>query len=966
MAVAADGSEPDPDRTSDWDGSDGPRPQGDPRASNGGSRGESARAEVLEEILSVGVAGQRMGSYELVEILGTGAFGEVWRARDLDLNREVAVKLLRTGAGDREYLSRFKHEQEILAQLKHPNLATLYDAGVGDAGFPYFAMEYVRGSSITTFCDREKLGIRARLELFAQVCDAVQYAHSNNIAHRDLKPANVLVEFGADGAPRPVVIDFGIAKSMSPISARRGPETLSHHLLGTPEYMSPEQILPRGTAIDNLSDVYALGVILYELLAGLRPFDFRQLREEGKWDEIQRIVMDVEPPSPSRKLSTVALSDAGAAKRIADARREQLEALEWSLSRELQWIPLKALRKDRQERYQTAHALAEDVRRYLAGRPIVAAPDSATYRLRKFVRRNKAAVAVASLAITGIAAGVAGQVHASINAAEAAKTRISEQAAIERKRLLAAQRETLRSLLLQYLRTDLADASEGGATARMRGAYFQLADSWRRFCEGRDTVESDAESNSDLVADLRILGEAALQAARWAQSERPGQTGGSDPAERSRWMAVARDSLSRLNRVAPKAPDALAVSTALGRSEVDVLSRERKFEEVIRKGAEVLGQADATVACQARQEDRDWVLREIGKLRTTVADAHARLALGASIDQARSAHRARELELRTVEVQRRRALCDNALTNTAANRHELMIALERLSYWHSDPKAADFRSKEDLDLSRARESELDEEYRRRYSEVPKASLSELEALEFATWSVREADADWWSRQGASEESRVQACQSLQLAVSRLIDTCVAQLWKDTSNARLHLELARVQQKFLTPGIDHGSALDPSWIHRELDRISMTVVEPARAARAETRTEPILAMYVRLQRLGGDARRAYCLRDSEPGRARSLTLAALATGTEIMEVLRERPVLARDQEKMVLAEVGLAVAVARFLQLEGFDPLERALQDLRARENWSRVAADIGGDPYSGTTMLLVEAIEKHRASSAEQ
>jgi non-specific serine/threonine protein kinase/serine/threonine-protein kinase len=314
--------------------------------------------------------------------------------------QRVALKIIKPGMDSKAVVARFEQERQALAVMDHPNVAKVFDGGVTDSGRPYFVMEYVKGDPITAFCDVHRYTIRQRLELFASVCDAVQHAHMKGIIHRDIKPSNVLVE-DVDGSPVVKVIDFGIAKAITHQEWANTAYTQEGMVIGTPEYMSPEQIAGE-LDIDTRSDVYSLGVMLYELLTGELPFDTRELRRAGL-AEIQRIIREVAPPKPSTRLMQLAGDRTTTIVRDRSATRERLSA---ELRRELDWIPLMALRKERDRRYSSAAALAEDVRRYLAGQALLAAPDSRTYLARKFVKRNRVEVIAGGVVIAALAMGL--------------------------------------------------------------------------------------------------------------------------------------------------------------------------------------------------------------------------------------------------------------------------------------------------------------------------------------------------------------------------------------------------------------------------------------------------------------------------------------------------------------------------------------------------------------------------------
>jgi tetratricopeptide (TPR) repeat protein len=336
--------------------------------------------------------GTAIGPYKLLEQIGEGGFGVVFMAEQQEpIRRKVALKVLKPGMDTRQVIARFEAERQALALMDHPHIAKVHDAGQTDGGRPYFVMELVKGVPITDFCDQGRLTPRERLGLFVDVCQAVQHAHQKGIIHRDLKPSNVLVTL-QDGTPLVKVIDFGIAKALSQQLTDKTLFTGFAQMLGTPLYMAPEQAALSNIDVDTRSDVYSLGVLLYELLTGTTPFDKERLHQ-ASYDEMRRIIREEEPPRPSTRLSTLGqAASTASANRQSDPKR-----LSQALRGELDWVVMKALEKDRSRRYESASALAADVRRYLADEPVQARPASAWYRGRKFVRRNRAALAVAAL-----------------------------------------------------------------------------------------------------------------------------------------------------------------------------------------------------------------------------------------------------------------------------------------------------------------------------------------------------------------------------------------------------------------------------------------------------------------------------------------------------------------------------------------------------------------------------------------
>jgi serine/threonine protein kinase/tetratricopeptide (TPR) repeat protein len=365
--------------------------------------------------------GTCISHYKLLEKIGEGGFGTVFMAeQEQPVRRRVALKIIKLGMDTLQVIARFEAERQALAMMDHPHIARVLDAGATQTGRPFFVMELVRGDPITSYCDRHNLATRQRLELFAQVCHAVQHAHQKGIIHRDIKPSNILVTV-TDGKPVPKVIDFGVAKATNARLTEKTLFTEHRQLIGTPAYMSPEQAVMSGPDIDTRSDIYSLGVLLYELLTGTTPFDARELLQAG-YGEIQRVIREVEPEKPSTRLSSLRGTLAGVAAR-RDTEPRKLGAI---IRGDLDWIAMKCLEKDRARRYETADGLALDVQRHLAGEPVVAAPPSTAYRLRKFVRRNKGAVLAGGLMTATLILGATGT---SLALVQAERHRRSEQAA---------------------------------------------------------------------------------------------------------------------------------------------------------------------------------------------------------------------------------------------------------------------------------------------------------------------------------------------------------------------------------------------------------------------------------------------------------------------------------------------------------------------------------------------------------
>jgi tetratricopeptide (TPR) repeat protein/tRNA A-37 threonylcarbamoyl transferase component Bud32 len=341
-----------------------------------------------------------IGSYKLLEQIGEGGFGVVYMAeQQAPVRRKVALKILKPGMDTRQVVARFEAERQALALMDHSNIAQVFDGGETAGGRPYFVMELVRGLPITDFCDDNQLPVRQRLELFVSVCQAVQHAHQKGIIHRDLKPSNIMVTLH-DGTPVVKVIDFGIAKALGQQLTDKTLFTNFAQLMGTPTYMSPEQAQLSGLDMDTRTDIYSLGVLLYELLTSTTPCDKERLRTAA-YDEIRRIIREEEPARPSLRVSTLGQASTP----ISAKRRSDPVRLSQLFRGELDWIVMKALEKDRNRRYETAGAFAADVQRYLADEPVQACPPSAGYRLRKFARRNRGVLAAIMLVAIALVVG---------------------------------------------------------------------------------------------------------------------------------------------------------------------------------------------------------------------------------------------------------------------------------------------------------------------------------------------------------------------------------------------------------------------------------------------------------------------------------------------------------------------------------------------------------------------------------
>src|ERR1039457_5499577 len=360
-------------------------------------------ANTAKTILVSGIVeekpGSRIGRYKLLQKIGEGGCGVVYMAeQEKPVRRRVALKVIKLGMDTKNVIARFEAERQALAMMDHPNIARVLEAGATETGRPYFVMELVRGIKITTYCDENRLNVRQRLELFIQICGAIQHAHQKGIVHRDVKPSNILVTM-LDGVPVPKVIDFGIAKATG--GERLTDNTLFtayEQFVGTPAYMSPEQAQMSGTDVDTRSDIYSLGVLLYELLTGKTPFDQTELLKSGL-DQMRRTLLEREPQRPSTKLDGLRAEELTQTSLHRHVETPKLKPL---LRGDLDWIVMKALEKDRNRRYQTAKGFGMDVQRYLNNEPVFARPPSRLYRLQKLVRRNQttfAAIAAVSVAL---------------------------------------------------------------------------------------------------------------------------------------------------------------------------------------------------------------------------------------------------------------------------------------------------------------------------------------------------------------------------------------------------------------------------------------------------------------------------------------------------------------------------------------------------------------------------------------
>lgn len=466
----------------------------------------------------------RIGRYRLLEKIGEGGCGVVYTAEQQEpVRRRVALKIIKLGMETRSVIARFEAERQALAMMDHPNIARVFDAGATDRGSPYFVMELVDGVKITDYCDQHRLSLNQRLDLFITLCHAIQHAHHKGVVHGDVKPSNILVTT-QDGSPLPKVIDFGISKATEIHLVDRALFTAYTQFVGTPTYMSPEQAQMGGMDIDTRSDIYSLGVLLYELLTGHTPFDSKALLSSGI-DEMRRILREKEPPSPSARLRALPKEEQ---RRIADLRRTDVVELQRALQGDMDWILTKALEKDRRRRYETANGLAMDVRRHLDHEPVLARPPSLTYRMGKTFRRNRVAFVATAAVLTSLVIGTTVSTWLFLKERQMRQRAVAAEQQQARLRFDAENREkmTQAALLISQDRYEQADALlasitldratvEGTAVLRALGEWHATHGRWlQATAHFRKLVEFDAIDGMDTATlDLLRLGPALYYSA---------------------------------------------------------------------------------------------------------------------------------------------------------------------------------------------------------------------------------------------------------------------------------------------------------------------------------------------------------------------------------------------------------------------------------------------------------------------
>ncbi len=607
--------------------------------------------------------GAKIGRYKLAQKIGEGGCGVVYLAEQEEpVRRSVALKIIKLGMETKSVIARFEAERQALAMMDHPNIARVFDAGATDRGPPYFVMELVRGVKITEYCDRNRLGVSERLDLFIQICHAIQHAHQKGIIHGDIKPSNVLVE-EHDGHAVPKVIDFGISKATE---ARLTDKLFTTYaqLIGTPAYMSPEQAQMGGVDIDTRTDIYSLGVLLYELLTGRTPFDPQELAASGL-DEMRKTLREREPARPSARLNALALPELI---KVANTRLTDPARLVSSVRGDLDWISMRALEKDRARRYETANGLALDVQRHLHNEPVVASPPSWAYRLQKLVRRNRVVFIAGGAVALALVFGMSASTWLFLKERAAHQRALAAEQQQARLRLEAETREkiTQAALLVSQERFAEADALlkeisleqpslEGAAVIRAVGEWHALENRWSEAAARFSQLLSvDALEGVDVITlDYLRCGPALLEA------------GDTDGYRRFRDEAVARfarvaspfsDRIVKISLLGPTDALALAALAPIAADNARAHEEAEKAGDVFQAAWRAMAQALLEYRRGNDAEAAHWAQRSMA-----ASDQNASRALAAGAILAMARERLGQPEQARADLLAARELLENRL-----------------------------------------------------------------------------------------------------------------------------------------------------------------------------------------------------------------------------------------------------------------------------------------------------------------